>query len=100
MKALIHMETVVEVSEEEFPVNSELRWVECQKEVKVGYLFRNGDFVAPENNQTPTINPTLAEIATLEAEITSRRIREAILGIDNGWLSDKEQEIKDLRKKL
>lgn len=35
-------------------------------------------------------------IVKLEAEITPRRIREAILG-DNGWLAAKEAEIAELR---
>ena len=37
------------------------------------------------------------DIAALEATITPRRIREAILGTDNGWLADIEQQIEVLR---
>ena len=42
----------------------------------------------------------LLEIAKLESSITSRRIREAIAGIDNGWLEAKEEEIKKLRESI
>ena len=42
----------------------------------------------------------LAEIARLEAEITPRRIREALLGKDNGWLSTQENKIITERAKL
>jgi hypothetical protein len=41
-----------------------------------------------------------AEIAALEATITPRRQREAILSIDNGWLADIEIQIGQLRQQL
>lgn len=41
-----------------------------------------------------------ADIAALEATITSRRTREAILGTDNGWLADIESQIETLRSQL
>ena len=40
------------------------------------------------------------KIATLEASITQRRQREAILGIDTGWLADVNAQIVALRAKL
>ena len=42
----------------------------------------------------------LSQILTLEATITPRRQREAILGIDNGWLADVNTQIAALRAKL
>lgn len=42
----------------------------------------------------------LSQIATLEATITPRRQREAILGTDNGWLADVNAQIVALRAKL
>ena len=39
-------------------------------------------------------------IVKLEAEITPRRIREAILGTDGDWLKNKEAEIATERGKL
>jgi len=42
----------------------------------------------------------LSQIAKLEATITPRRQREAILGIDNGWLADVNAQIVALRAKL
>lgn len=39
------------------------------------------------------------EIRALEAEITARRLREAVLG-DSGWLSAQEAKINALRGKL
>ena len=41
-----------------------------------------------------------ADIAALEATITPRRTREAILGTDNGWLADIENQIQELRGQL
>ena len=41
-----------------------------------------------------------SDIAALEATITPRRTREAILGTDNGWLTDIEVQIQELRGQL
>jgi hypothetical protein len=39
-------------------------------------------------------------ISDLEAQITPRRLREAVLGIDNGWLANKDAEIAAVRGEL
>lgn len=39
-------------------------------------------------------------IAELESQITQRRLREAILGLDNGWLASLESQIASLRVKV
>lgn len=44
--------------------------------------------------------PALDEIVRLEGEITPRRVREAILGTDNNWLSNQEALIAAERAKL
>ena len=41
-----------------------------------------------------------ADIAALEATITPRRTREAILGTDKGWLAQQEAAIAALRAQL
>lgn len=43
---------------------------------------------------------TIAEIQTLEASITQRRLREALLGVDNGWLAGIDAQIVVLRASL
>jgi hypothetical protein len=43
---------------------------------------------------------TLGEISAIESTITDRRIREAILGIDGGWLANVNDQIAALRKTL
>lgn len=49
----------------------------------------------------PNVNePVLIQISELELSVTPRRIREATLGVDNGWLADVDAKIKALRKKL
>lgn len=40
------------------------------------------------------------QIIDLEANITPRRLREAILGTDNNWLQNINEQIKILRKQL
>lgn len=42
----------------------------------------------------------LSQIATLEASITPRRVREAVLGVDNGWLHGVNDQIAELRTQL
>ncbi len=45
-------------------------------------------------------DPVTIYIKALEATITPRRQREAILGIDGGWLATIDQEIADLRSQI
>lgn len=47
-----------------------------------------------------THRAAMDEIHRLEAEITPRRQREAILGTDNGWLANQESLIAIERAKL
>lgn len=42
----------------------------------------------------------LAQIVDMEAQQTPRRVREAALGIDGGWLADLEAQIATLRAQL
>lgn len=42
----------------------------------------------------------LSQIATLEAYVPPRRMREAALGTDNGWLKGVDAQITTLRKSL
>jgi hypothetical protein len=42
----------------------------------------------------------ISEILKLEQTITPRRLREAILGVDNGWLQKTEKQIAALRSKF
>lgn len=76
-----------------------------------------GQFVAWESGQwkvkdIPTAPPPeppdpltgnsliLSQIAEKESTITQRRLREAVLGIDGGWLAAKDTEIAALRDQL
>lgn len=42
----------------------------------------------------------IAQISTLEATQTPRRVREAVNGIDNGWLKKLDAQIATLRGQL
>ena len=42
----------------------------------------------------------LSQIAALEATVTPRRLREAILAVDKGWLASIDASIDGLRKQL
>jgi len=50
-----------------------------------------------DSKATRDIKKTIKE---LEAEVTPRRLREAILGTDSDWLKNKEAEITSERSKL
>jgi len=40
------------------------------------------------------------QITLLEAQVTQRRLREALLGVDSGWLKDINNQISTLRTQL
>lgn len=50
-----------------------------------------------------TVNPNadvMQQILEIEATVTQRRLREAMLGIDDGWLKAADDRITELRKQL
>ena len=98
MLALVLNEKVVQVSEEEFPVHESMAWVQCLNNVEVGWSYIGNEFTPPPS--LPQINPILLQILNLEGQITTRRLREAVLGIDNGWLANIEAQIVVLRGQL
>ena len=50
---------------------------------------------------TATVNaPILEQIAALESGVTPRRLREALLGADGGWLAGINAQIAALRAQL
>lgn len=59
--------------------------------------------LTPTERVVPVIDPRVAiyeQIALLEASVTDRRIREAVLGIDNNWLAGVNDQIASLRAQL
>lgn len=65
------------------------------------HIWQNGAWVLDaklqqELNRAETAN----QIIALEATITPRRIREAVLGTDTGWLAEIEAHIAALRQQL
>lgn len=74
--------------------------VEALEGTGIGWSYVNGVFI---NENKPIINvkdKIKSDIAELEATITPRRTREAILGIDTTWLADVEIQIGQLRQRL
>ena len=55
MKALIFKERVYDIVEDgkEFPVHSEMKWVECDDTIKDGYTYKDNTFTKPLSTQTP-----------------------------------------------
>lgn len=52
------------------------------------------------NQQKLNSKVKLDQIIKLEGQITPRRLRDAILGKDKGWLADIESQIDEIRKEL
>ena len=70
-------------------------------------VWPQGMSIASQSQIQAILNPVkspkeiaIQKIASLEATITDRRIREAVLGIDNGWLKSVNDEITTLRAQL
>lgn len=66
-----------------------------------------GMTIATDEQIQAILNPTksskqiaLEKILALESKVTDRRIREAVLGTDNGWLKSINDEIVVLRTQL
>ena len=53
--------------------------------------------VDPPPPPPPTV---LEQIRTLESKVTQRRLREALLGTDGGWLAGIDAQIADLRAQI
>ena len=66
---------------------------------KNGVLVESIAYTEAELVEIATKN-ILAEVTRLESQITPRRIREAVLGTDSGWLAAQEALIAIERAKL
>ena len=64
MKALIFENKVVDIQETEFEVHSELKWVDCDDTVKIGFSYNGSVFTSNL--------PTAEEIAEHEAELQAK----------------------------
>lgn len=68
------------------------------EDAKIGDDFDGEEFTSPETEVEELT--VLEQIRALEAEISPRRLREAILGKDSGWLENQEEAIDSLRGQL
>jgi hypothetical protein len=72
-------------------------------ELHPDYIWNGITLTAPPQAEPYIPTPQeliLQQINTIEQQITIRRNREAILGIDNGWLADINTQIAILRGEL
>lgn len=54
MKALIFKNKVVEMAAQEFPVSSEMQWLDAPEGCQVGWLLENGSLISdPAQEKTP-----------------------------------------------
>lgn len=76
-------------------------FIHTQCEEYLGYLRWLDEGNTPEPADQPSPQDAIkAQIAALEATVTPRRVREAVLGTDNGWLADVDGQIAVLRAQL
>lgn len=96
MKALVNQAgRVLELQENEFPVHESLRWIDAPAGVGHEWEYRDGEFYPPPPPPPLTVQE---QIDALEAQQSKpRRIREAVLGIDGGWMADIDAQIVALR---
>lgn len=88
-------EDAVEITEEEY--------AELLDGQSSGKIISAGNSGKPFLSDPP--GPTqsdlaLTQIRDLESKITNRRLREAVLGIDEGWLAETNERILKLRLEL
>jgi hypothetical protein len=69
-------------------------------EVKDADVFAEMARCEEEYNAGSIRRRAINKIRYLEAQVSQRRLREAILGTDNGWLAAQENLIKIERNKL
>jgi len=97
--ALVQQNTVREVfaTKPTFHPDLMAQIVEAPDSVKPHQHFDGKNFGEAPKAPPPS---ALERIHLMEREITPRRLRDAVLGRDKGWLAAKEAEIAELRKKL
>lgn len=67
----------------------------------IGWFWDGETLTEPPVDETAIHNEAIKQqITSLESTITDRRYREAILGIDNGWLANVDAQIAALRAQL
>lgn len=98
--AVIDNNLVVNIVVSESEYAAEQGWILMPEGAGIGWSYIDGAFI---NENIPIIDvkdKIKADIAALEATITPRRTREAILAIDTVWLAGQEAAIAALRAQL
>lgn len=85
-----------------FPMHEDVAatFYEADEGTLEGHHFDGKTYTLPA---PPAVDPketVMVEIRTLEAEITPRRMSEAVMGVDDGWLKERAGQIAVLREKL
>jgi len=96
MKALVQGTRICEVRADTFPVHPSLQWVDVADDTTE---LDTWDGTQVVKHVTPVETPQEV-IERLERQITPRRMREAVLGTDGGWLANQEALIAAERGKL
>ena len=101
MKALVLNKEVVQLEEKEFPVAPDLKWIDCDNTVKVGYSYDGSKFAAPPEPPKPT-DEQLAEGARLQRNLLLQQSdwtqsRDVTLSNDADWKTYR-QKLRDITK--
>ena len=100
MYAIIENELVIDSVVADEIYAQERGWVLMPEFAGIGWSYIDGVFIDRNKVTLDASEKIKADIAALEATITPRRTREAILGTDIGWLADIENQIQELRGQL
>jgi len=79
-RALIQGTRICEVADADFPVAAGLTWVDVADDTTTQDTYENGAVIKYAPPVLSIAEQALAEIIILEAQITPRRLREAMLG--------------------
>lgn len=66
----------------------------------IDWIYDGTNFTPPMGTALSGRQIALNNITNLESSVTQRRIRDAILGTDNGWLKNVEEQIATIRSTL
>lgn len=95
MKALVFQNKVIEIKETDFPVSPEMKWVDVDDKVEVGFLYDGQDFTNPKQNLEITWQTIRAQRNQILLRSDWTQIGDSPLKDNKAWL-DYRQSLRDI----
>ena len=108
MKALILNNKIVQISETEFHVNPEAKWVDCDSSVEIGYYYDSGTFKESLLKSSELLTLKKGEKVKSIKSVARQKIldiysaedqRNVLMSGDNSTISTMNTKIKKIRGK-